>query len=525
MLDGVLCPLNGATAYTGAQDLDEPSTVLLVDSDADQASETQSHVVRSSGGRTFVLHVDSLAAALVSLGSGDFDAVLINPNLSDSRGIDTVILLMQQALDVPVVVLCDADQEPLAIEALQYGVQDVLVHENLARENIQRVIRYACERHRLHSDIESRIRKTESFRRRCRSVVDDNADAMVVVDQEGVVRYANPAACSLMAMDAETLVGSPFGLPIEGMSVSEVDILRSDHVPVVADIRAMETRWDGEPAFIATMRDITARREKENSLKLAEHFASEATRLKSEFLANISHELRTPLNAVIGFSDLLRLGVHGPLGDPRYDEYLDHIKESGTSLLALLDDLLLLAKAEADRLDLSERRVDLGSVIASVMTEFNADAREAELHLVSEIEPGSCFAWVDPHYVHRVIHGLVSNAIKFSDSAGEVVISHQPVLGGGLMITIKDEGPGIDAEDVATIFGAFGRLESSYSASKVQGVGLGLAIAKKLIEQHDGTIRVTSEPGCGTAVHLTLPSNRVLSAEAGTPLRVVSSNP
>ncbi len=522
MPEGLLFPATAPAGHDADFEFADANTVLLIESNIEQAALAQAQIECAEGDRTFVIHVDSLAAALVCLARDEFDAVLVNPNLADCRGADTIILLMQQALDVPVIALCDPDDEPLAIEALHYGVQDIVDSRRLEQENIQRIIRYARERHRLHASIEGKIRTIDSVRRRCRSVVDDNADAMVVVDEEGIVCYANPAACRLLAKDTEDFVGTPFGLPIEGNKTSEVDIVLPGQTSLVADIRAMKTKWDGNPAYIATMRDITAKRENEENLKLAEEAARQAAKLKSEFLANVGHELRTPLNAVIGFADLLLLGVHGPVGDPRYEDYLTHIKSAGATLLDLLNDLLFLSKAEAGKLDLCEQRVDYGTIVASLINELSPAAASAGCRITTSIGPDDVTVWGDPEYLEQGLRRVLQNAMELADGKGEIRIASNPVAGGGQMIAVEDDGAGIPAEDVPLIFDAFARLDDPYCIDGCGDVSLNLPIARQLIERHGGSIGIDSAVGRGTKICLTFPSNRVLRSDQAHPLYVVN---
>ncbi len=234
---------------------------------------------------------------------------------------------------------------------------------------------------------------------------------------------------------------------------------------------------------------------------------NDAYRHKSEFLANMSHELRTPLNAVIGFSDVLNQQYFGQL-NPKQQEYVKDINESGQHLLSLINDILDLSKIEAGHLDLDLSEFSVPMAIDNAMVLVRERALRHQLELRADIAADVTSIVADQRKFKQVLINLLTNAVKFSYPNGWVeVVARRDT--NGVMVTVKDCGMGIALEDQAAIFEEFRQLKSSGSA-KLEGTGLGLSLAKRLVELHGGRIWVESAPGMGAAFTFTLP-DRVVS--------------
>ncbi len=265
----------------------------------------------------------------------------------------------------------------------------------------------------------------------------------------------------------------------------------------------------------------------------------EANKMKSEFLANMSHELRTPLNAVIGFSEVLKDGLAGEL-NPDQKEYASDIFESGHHLLSLVNDILDLAKIEAGRMTLSLEVVDVGGIIEKSISILRENALENGIRLSSKIEEGIEGFTLDARKFRQIIYNLLSNAVKFTDSGGRVDVVATMVEVDSMEffeVVVTDTGIGIALEELEKLFTPFVQLDASMSR-RYEGTGLGLAMVKRLMGLHNGTIRVESEEGKGTSFIVRFPAgleaggppltedkSRVSSVGGGTPERVHSTNP
>ncbi len=236
--------------------------------------------------------------------------------------------------------------------------------------------------------------------------------------------------------------------------------------------------------------------EKTAQLELANHH-------KSEFLANMSHELRTPLNAVIGFSEVLKEQMFGPLND-KQKEYARDISSSGQHLLSLINDILDLSKIEAGRMDLEASAFNLPVALENALTLIRERALRHHLKLELDLEPGIETIVADERKVKQILINLLSNAVKFTQPGGKIVLSVRR-SGSVAVIAVSDTGPGVAPEDQERIFEEFRQLKSTDSA-KHEGTGLGLALAKRMVELHGGNISIQSEVGKGSVFTFTLPN-------------------
>ncbi len=263
----------------------------------------------------------------------------------------------------------------------------------------------------------------------------------------------------------------------------------------------------GKPMFDASgnfrgyrgaARDITGEVLAEQEHRKAKAAAEAASKAKSEFLAKMSHELRTPLNAVIGFSEALLADYAGTLG-AKQKEYVDHIRDSGKHLLALVNDVLDLAKIEAGKIKLDFERLDITVVIQECLSLVLPRIEKGNLKLITDFVPDLPPCIGDRRALTQIFLNLFSNAIKFTRDGGVIRVAVEPRKAGGLHIEVADNGIGIPPDVMPHIFTPFG------TTRQTEGTGLGLSIAKSLTEHHGGTIRVESDAGRGTAVIIDLP--------------------
>jgi signal transduction histidine kinase/sensor domain CHASE-containing protein len=274
--------------------------------------------------------------------------------------------------------------------------------------------------------------------------------------------------------------------------------------------RIVKVRYAPAPegGVVVTLRDVTERRRAELELRGAMENAKLANRSKTEFLANVSHELRTPLNAIIGFSEIMKDEMFGPLGTPNYCDYANDIHESGRHLLALINDILDLSKVEAGRIELNEEVVDIAAVSTSALRIVRERAHAAGLTIGVEIPKDLPPVMADQRAIKQILINLLSNAIKFTPEGGLVTLRGHVNSEGALRLSVIDNGIGIAQADIPVALAPFGQVESALSRS-TQGTGLGLPLSVALAEEHGGCIEVSSEPDEGTRVTFTLPADRV----------------
>ncbi|UEM19756.1 HAMP domain-containing histidine kinase [Skermanella mucosa] len=253
------------------------------------------------------------------------------------------------------------------------------------------------------------------------------------------------------------------------------------------------------------LRDVTER------LVVARDAAIRSNEAKTNFLANVSHELRTPLNAILGFSEALMSGIFGRLTG-RQEEYVGDIHQSGQRLLALINDILDLAKLDAGKLELREEAVALDRLAAEAIRDLRVASRAAGVTVDLTPAIGNVRVLGDPLRLRQVLDNLLSNAIKFTPWGGRIEIALKRLADGRTVVMVSDTGVGVPAEDLARVFLPFEQIDSR-RARQVKGTGLGLPLVRQLVERHGGTVRMSSELGSGTQVWVELPPERALPAE------------
>jgi signal transduction histidine kinase len=247
-------------------------------------------------------------------------------------------------------------------------------------------------------------------------------------------------------------------------------------------------------------------RQNRDHLAVAKDEAEAASRAKTEFLANMGHELRTPLNAIIGFSTIMRDSIYGPMGD-KYTEYATAIAESGAHLLAVINGILDMVRAEANRLVLVEEEVEIARAVAFSLGTIEEMAQRAEIDCRSDIPDDLPQFFGDAAKLRQILINLLSNAVKFTPAGGEVRVSVERDLEDGLNFRVADNGIGIPADKLSLALAPFGQLDSGLDR-QYDGLGLGLPLAKRLIELHGGTMEIASTPGQGTAITAHFPRER-----------------
>jgi PAS domain S-box-containing protein len=256
-------------------------------------------------------------------------------------------------------------------------------------------------------------------------------------------------------------------------------------------------------------RDVTQEILAAEQLRHAKAEAEAASAAKGEFLAVISHELRTPLNAIIGFSDLMAKEILGSIGTPKYREYAVDIFNAGQHLLALISNILDMSKIEARKMELHEAVFDVGAAIEASLRLVQQRAAEKGIALVNWVSPDLPRLRGDETRLRQILLNLLSNALKFTPPEGEVVL-RSSVGAAGLELVVEDRGIGMSEAEVAIALQPFRQVESALSRTQ-EGTGLGLPLAKALVELHGGTFVIESAPAEGTTVRIRFPADRLVT--------------
>ncbi|MBS0471790.1 MAG: PAS domain S-box protein [Proteobacteria bacterium] len=294
----------------------------------------------------------------------------------------------------------------------------------------------------------------------------------------------------------------------------ESEIRRRDGSTIWIAENARAVRdWSGRiVCYEGMVEDVTARYAAQMAMRKALKEAEEANRAKSAFLAAMSHELKTPLNAVLGFSEIMAGEMLGPISPPSYRGYAVDIHASGTRLLSIISDILDVARLSGGAITLNAQPLapaDLAESALALARQATRDEREVLVDVPLTLPDIDA----DPQRLRQCLANIISNALKFTDSSGQVSVHAWIERSGGVSFSVRDQGIGMAPEKIAAALEPFRQLDGSL-ARKFEGTGLGLSIAKSLAELHGGTLTVESSVGLGTTVTVALPPARTCPREA-----------
>jgi signal transduction histidine kinase len=374
-----------------------------------------------------------------------------------------------------------------------------------------------------------RRRGRQAEQSRLRAIVEQMADGVVIIGLDGIIRFANPAAEALFGRSAAELERTSFGFPAVAGETAEIQVVRPGAASVAAELRVVDMNWEGEAARLVSLRDVTDRKRAEERAaqldgeRIARAEAEAASHAKSEFLAMMSHELRTPLNAVIGYAELLDLGIAGALNNDQRHQ-VSRILASGRHLLGLVNEVLDLAKVEAGRLSLHTGLAQASQTAdgALALVQPVAEARGI-LVTVQHAEEVETTYDGDEDRVRQILVNLLNNAVKFTEPGGSVRVecglTKKPdpearLMGGPWVFwRVADTGIGIAPAQIAAIFDPFVQVERGHTRQS-EGSGLGLTISRRLARLMRGDLTVRSEVGKGSVFTLWLPAVSGAAREA-----------
>lgn len=392
---------------------------------------------------------------------------------------------------------------------------------------------------KLRRRAETALRALQVSEERLASILEIAPEAIVAADRDSRIELFNRGAEHVFGYSAAEVIGRPIEIllpermrtrllpqdtrPTAGkLWAAEFDAqqemfgLRRDGTEFPAEASVFQLATDDELAFALILRDVTDRKRQERDLRHAKETAELANRAKSEFLANMSHELRTPLNAIIGFSQIINSRMFGADID-RYVDYAHDIHNSGKDLLKIINDILDLSKIEAGQMNLSDQAVDLDRVITGCIKVVSERAQRGRITIERNLPDHLPRLWADELRVKQMVNNLLTNAVKFTESGGRVVISVRPSYTpngaqDGVDIVVRDTGIGMDPAEIPIALSPFGQVDQGL-ARRHEGTGLGLPLVRRMIELHQGQLGLSSARGKGTTATLHFPTDRVVATE------------
>ncbi len=364
-------------------------------------------------------------------------------------------------------------------------------------------------------------KEAEEMLRKLSRAVEQSPSSVFITDTDGVIEYVNSKFTEMMGYSFTEAIGqtpriiasdkTPKELILDLWSTigagrewrGEIVDRRKDGTEFWAYVTIAPVKDDGDVIthYVAMHEDIGQRKQAEFNLNKALQEADIANRSKSELLANMSHELRTPLNAIIGFSSSMKEEIFGPLGHWKYREYLDDISSSGEHLLGLISDILDVSAIEAGKVEINQESLDIGDLVAASVRLVKNRFVEGDVRLDINIDKDLAEFRADRRRIVQIIVNLLSNAVKFTKPGGRVTIRVSSDGQDGHLFIITDTGIGMTGQEIDKAMSWFGQVDRGL-VGKHEGTGLGLPLARKLVEMHGGVLRIASEKGRGTTVTL-----------------------
>ncbi|MBP1886007.1 PAS domain S-box protein [Sinorhizobium mexicanum] len=363
-----------------------------------------------------------------------------------------------------------------------------------------------------------------------RSILETATDGVVILGHEGDVRTMNGSASALFNYDEAELRGKPFAALfahesqkavldyLQGLAGHGVASVLNDGREVIGReanggfIPLFMTigRLSSSNGYCAVIRDITQWKRTEEELRNAKRAAETANAHKTEFLARVSHEIRTPLNAIIGFSDMMASEHFGPVGHPRYIEYAGDIGRSGRHVLDIVNDLLDISKIEAGEMDLDFSAVDINDAVSEAVSLVQPQANSQRVIIRTSLSASVPAVVADGRSIKQIALNILANAIRFTPSGGQIVVSTSYEANGSVILRIRDTGFGMTRSELDQAMKPF-RQVTTGGRKRGDGTGLGLPLTKAMTEANRAQFSINSTPNEGTLVEISFPSQRVLA--------------
>lgn len=443
-----------------------------------------------------VLHVNRLEAGLAYLTQMSLDIILLDLSLPDSHGTDTFEKIREMATHIPIVVLSGLDDENVAVKAMQLGAQDYLVKGKIESDILERSIRYAIERETLTTELQQKTKALEFSEAYRRNIIDNNADGIIIVSQDNIVNFVNPAAEHILDRTLEDLIGQPLGLLTDSNETEKFDVHRKDGTTAVIETRFTEIEWQGDSARQVSLRDITDH--VQAKAKLTQQ-ASELQRRNAEldeFAHTVAHQVQGLLGQIVGYSSFIQMNWADDMDD-QAQLALKRVLQSSHKMNNVLSEILLLSSV--DRSDIQTNPLDMVRIVSEAkkrltfeITEYEADIQ----HPDSWPQALGYTSWIEEVWVN-----YLSNGLKYGGTPPVLILGADLKKDGMVRYWVKDNGEGIPKVDQRKLFKPHTRLQQT----RARGEGVGLSIVRRIVEKCGGKVGVESEPGKGSTFWFTLP--------------------
>jgi PAS domain S-box-containing protein len=364
-----------------------------------------------------------------------------------------------------------------------------------------------------------------------RSILETATDGVVILDSDGDIRSMNRAASALFNFDDMETRGKPFVMLfahesqksildyLSGLAGHGVASVLNDGREVIGreasggflPLFMTIGRLNSSNGYCAVIRDITQWKRTEEELRNAKRAAETANAHKTDFLARVSHEIRTPLNAIIGFADMMANEHFGPVGHPRYGEYAHDIVRSGRHVLDIVNDLLDISKIEAGEMELDFASVGLNDMVQAAVSIVQPQANSQRVIIRTALSQAVPNVVADGRSIKQIALNILANAIRYTPSGGQIIVSTSYEANGSVTLRIRDTGIGMSRSELEQAMKPFRQVSTGTPRSRGDGTGLGLPLTKAMVDANRAQFAISSTPNEGTLVEVTFPSPRVLA--------------
>ncbi len=464
--------------------LGDPLAILLIEDDPQDALLLRKLLAADGANPSALARVERLSEGLARLQEGSFDVVLLDLSLPDSQGVQTVTRLFEAHAEVPIVVLTGANDDALAVAAVKAGAQDYLVKGQFDARLLLRTLSYAIERHGLKLRVIEQMQEAREDEARLWRILDAQVDGCLVVDADGVVKFANPAAEKILARSRAEIIGRALGLPIVSGESSEINLVHPEKEVRVAEMRTVEALWEEGPAVLISLRDITQQKKLEEELIRAQRL-----RAVAGLAAGLSHNLNNILTAILGPAQL----IGQKCTDPAILKNLEMIEESVARAVDIVDRLRLSVQHKDE--DVLEA-VSVDEIVEDVVQTSRPQWKDAPESRGVAIEMITKLGGVPPicgteAELHDLLTNLVFNAVDAMPEGGRITIETK-MSATNVQLIVSDTGRGMDEETRRRVFEPF------FTTKMNVGAGLGLSTIHGAVQRWGGEAEVKSLPGAGT---------------------------
>jgi len=481
-----------------------PMRVLLVEDEAADALVLAHALVHIGIPADSLVRVPSLVQALLHLSDPTVGLAIVDLGLPDSEGPATVRAMRERNPDLPLIVISGAGEAATALSSLKEGADDYLVKGAFDTEALERAIRHSIERRKLWVEARRRAVAVERAERRLRTVVEANSDGMLIVDEEGTIRFANEAAARLLKSNGQALEGVRLGVPVAIQDeAAELDSIRTDGSPGKLEMRRRAIEWEGRRAHLLVLRDVTEHRLLEERIR-----QSQKMEALGKLTGGIAHDFNNVLAVILNATDNLSEAV--PRTFTEAHQELREIERYAKRAAGMVRRLLGFSRKEFLRFETVDLRAFTDDAL--VLMRRVLDDR---VTLESEVDPGVGYVRADPAALQQIFLNIVANARDAMPSGGKFQVdvrgvdldrSHKArypwiVPGRYECVSLTDTGSGMTSEVLARVFEPFFTTKGPD-----EGTGLGMAMVYGLMKQHRGLVHVHSQPGKGARVDLFFPN-------------------